>query len=64
MRNQIVKVQADGLIFGLVAALKMASCDESQPESALCYALNKVVEESAKDFASSTGNLFLNALLY
>jgi hypothetical protein len=72
MRNQIavqrhnleVKAQADGLTVGLLAVLKIVSCDESQPESMWCYALDRVIEDKAKDFASSTGNLFLNALLY
>lgn len=62
--NLEVKAQAEGLVFGLAMLVKELSCKGSQPGSPWCYALNKMVEEKAKDFGSSVAALTIYDAMY
>lgn len=72
MRNQIaiqrqnleVKAQASGLTFGITLLVKGIFCSDPQPGNALCYALDRVAEDQAKDFGTTVLALTLHDALY
>jgi hypothetical protein len=72
MRNQIdtqrqnleVEAQAHAVMCGVLGCFKLISCNNSQQPNALSYALDKTLEQEAKDFGSSVLALTIHDAIY